>query len=594
MKISEYQFRECCFKNIPADGRKLVWEITHKCKFGCPYCFQTKKRQNNPIRILHPADFKAVIEKFSSLKIKDVLITGGEIFFIKDSLSEICDLLSNANLTYSFSTNIYCNQKFVKSLLELNPRAFNISIDPPINFNDVKIKKYFNSLEQVLIDCEKYAIPVKITGVVTKSTLFNLEKYLLHIVSLSKKYKSLSSLYVTHPYDIGFVRSDVRATETEIKKIFSKMDVPQKLKEIIKFVNFHRFNAPLQSCPAGNGVVHIEPNGDVYPCHLFANLPKETFLMGNILNDNIDEIDRRLTAFSKSSVEAIEEYKDNETCKTCKVVHKCGGGCLAEIVSIGQLIEPHLVCKKLKPPPPRVLFKPNEYVLPLETKYDDLTEVEEAEIKNHIIENLRKGHDLAHGFDHIECVVKYARYIGSKENADLRIVTAAAYFHDFEPRRKLIYEQHTEFSAQGAVTFLKKLGFMDSELNAVYNCIVSSSYGSHEVGHEPLSIEAKCVRDADWLDAIGSRGIARVFAFAAAHGCEELGRVEWPLDPPPKKRMSLIGPDPSPIYHFFSKLLWVKDKMATKSGKMIAESRHQRLVEFLKNYRSEMELDNFR
>ena len=81
--------------------------------------------------------------------------------------------------------------------------------------------------------------------------------------------------------------------------------------------------------------------------------------------------------------------------------------------------------------------------------------------------------------------------------------------------------------------------------------LITSSYGAENIGHIPESIEAKCVRDADWLDAIGARGIARVFAFGSAHGCAELGKVKWDIDNPVKKRMSRIGPDPSPIYHFF-------------------------------------------
>ncbi len=73
---------------------------------------------------------------------------------------------------------------------------------------------------------------------------------------------------------------------------------------------------------------------------------------------------------------------------------------------------------------------------------------------------------------------------------------------------------------------------------------------------------------------------------------EELGAVEWSLYPPTKKKMSRIGPDPSPIYHFFSKLLWVKDGMATDTGKELAEKRHQKLIAFLQDYKEEMEFAN--
>lgn len=75
------------------------------------------------------------------------------------------------------------------------------------------------------------------------------------------------------------------------------------------------------------------------------------------------------------------------------------------------------------------------------------------------------------------------------------------------------------------------------------------------------------------------------------HQCEELGAVEWSLDPPEKLTMSLIGPDPSPIYHFFSKLLWVKDGMATETGRQMATIRHDRMLKFLRDYKLEMEIE---
>jgi uncharacterized protein len=57
--------------------------------------------------------------------------------------------------------------------------------------------------------------------------------------------------------------------------------------------------------------------------------------------------------------------------------------------------------------------------------------------------------------------------------------------------------------------------------------------------------------------------------------------------------MSRFGPDPSPIYHFSSKLLKIKDKVSTKTGKEIAEIRHNRLLSFLSNYKKEMEENSF-
>jgi uncharacterized protein len=211
----------------------------------------------------------------------------------------------------------------------------------------------------------------------------------------------------------------------------------------------------------------------------------------------------------------------------------------------------------------------------------------ERQIRQYVIEKLKKA-DIAHGFDHVECVVNMARNIALRENADLRIVIPSAYLHDIVSRNEVErFDLHTEESASEAKLFLGNLCFSPDEIDEIGKVIIASSYESYLKGIEPESLEAKVVRDADWLDAIGARGIARVFVFAGHYDCPEMGKVEWDPDFPTKFVMSVSGPDPSPIYHFFSKLLWLKDLMLTETGRLEAEKRHQFMIDFLKRYKSE-------
>lgn len=591
MGMKENDFRECCFKTLPNKGRKVVWEITHKCEFRCNYCFQEKKRLANPVRVLHINDLLKICKKLSSLNAQDVILSGGEIYFVKDTLKELCEELTNLKIKFSFSTTFLRDLEFIDFLLALAPRALNVSLDPPQFENLSKDSENLTQIKRILQRADNKSVDVKITGIITRGNIKLFNSYLATVNEMCDNYPSLSAVYITNPYDIGYLKDNIRASETDIRKTLKGINESLKSQKI-KYINFHRFNAPLQTCPAGAKILHIEPNGNAFPCHLFANLNEEVFKMGNLLNDSAEIIGKSLDHFGNETSEAVKEYKSlSDGCKSCRKINKCGGGCIAEIISLGKLIEPQLVCKKLKPKKPEMLLEPNQQTELFRSKLEDLTEEEEKVIIAHIQQKLRKGHDLAHGFDHIKCVVKLSRKIAKCEGANLRIVTAAAYFHDFEPRRKLIYKVHTQVSAKKAISFLQTLNFPDDEVRKIYHCIDTSSYGSSELNYTPNTIEAKCVRDADWLDAIGARGIARVFAFASAHGCEELGDVKWDISNPPRKRMSLIGADPSPIYHFFSKLLWVKDGMMTETGRKLAENRHERLLRFLKEYKEEMELN---
>lgn len=590
MQLKDLQFRECCFRNIKDDNRKAVWELTLECATNCTYCFQARKREKGSKQILSDNDIVKIISKFNRLRIKDVVLSGGEIFFAKNILSKVTEELKKNHITFSFSTNYLVDESFIDYLIDLSPKALNLSLDPRGNQSDRKFKREIWRVKKILEKCQVERIDVKITSVMTKETLPKSADHFQVLNEFVRKYKSLSSVYFTNPYDIGFIKLNICPSYTSIKKWFRSEKLPNELYDKIHFVNFHRFNNKLQKCPAGKNIIHIESNGDIYPCHLFANLPEEVFLLGNLLSESASAIDKKLINFYDQARDAIIDYQNNDQCNKCRTSIKCFGGCIADIVSLGQLIEPQLTCKHISPKKIERYTPSPQSPIPFKSKGADLSSYELNKIIEHIKQNIRKGHDLAHGFDHVECVVRYAKYIATKEKANLRIVIPAAYFHDFEPRQKLIFQKHTEVSAQKAVLFLKKFNFTEHELNEIYHCIDTSSYGSASMGHEPMSLEAKCVRDADWLDAIGARGIARVFAFGSAHGCAELGKIEWNVDNPPKKKMSLIGPDPSPIYHFFSKLIWIREKMATKTGKELATVRHNRLIRFLKDYQEEMSL----
>jgi len=57
--------------------------------------------------------------------------------------------------------------------------------------------------------------------------------------------------------------------------------------------------------------------------------------------------------------------------------------------------------------------------------------------------------------------------------------------------------------------------------------------------------------------------------------------------------MSLVGTDTTPIYHFFSKLLWVKDKLYTKTAKELGEESHRILVNFLKTIKKKWKYKSY-
>jgi uncharacterized protein len=119
-------------------------------------------------------------------------------------------------------------------------------------------------------------------------------------------------------------------------------------------------------------------------------------------------------------------------------------------------------------------------------------------------------------------------------------------------------------------------------IDTVCEIIATVSFKGAGVPTEMSSIEGKCVQDADRLDAIGAIGIARTFAFG--------GHFHQPMYEPDispelhasfeayrKKRTSTIN-------HFYEKLLLLKDRMQTDSGRAMAAQRHEFMVAYLKQF----------
>ncbi len=206
-----------------------------------------------------------------------------------------------------------------------------------------------------------------------------------------------------------------------------------------------------------------------------------------------------------------------------------------------------------------------------------------SKIKSHF-ENDFSGHD----WHHILRVYRNAMYIQSIEGGDAEIVSLGALLHDISDHK--MNGGLMNKGGEEASKILSEIGYEKETIEKVAELVDNISYKGAQVNDKVISLEQQIVQDADRLDAIGAIGIARAFAF----GGNKNRPIYTPeIDPVLHDSFEQYANSKShTINHFYEKLLLLKDRIHTKTGKRMAEERHQVMEDFLKQFYKEWNSEN--
>jgi uncharacterized protein len=190
-----------------------------------------------------------------------------------------------------------------------------------------------------------------------------------------------------------------------------------------------------------------------------------------------------------------------------------------------------------------------------------------------------------HDWFHIERVYKNALLIAASENCDLEIVQLGALLHDIADSK--FHDGDETIGPRIARTFLEAEKVASATIDHVIAIIENISFKGGKVARQFSSIELDIVQDADRLDAIGAIGIARTFNYGGFKN-----RALYHPDIAPNLSMTkeeYKNNEAPTINHFYEKLLLLKDKMNTETGKQIAQERHRYMEDFLEQFYAEWE-----
>ncbi len=198
-----------------------------------------------------------------------------------------------------------------------------------------------------------------------------------------------------------------------------------------------------------------------------------------------------------------------------------------------------------------------------------------------------QGAEGGHDWFHIQRVFTNAKLISKGEKVDDFVVTLGALLHDIADSKF-----HPDASGgdetigpKKATEFLLSQNVDSAIIEHVVQIIKNISFKGGNVKRTFSSKELDVVQDADRLDAIGAIGIARCFNYGGFKN-----REIYNPDIPPNLNMTKEEYKKSTaptINHFYEKLLLLKDKMNTKTGRQIATDRHQFMETYLQQFYNE-------
>ncbi|MCF2874689.1 MULTISPECIES: HD domain-containing protein [Tenacibaculum] len=194
-----------------------------------------------------------------------------------------------------------------------------------------------------------------------------------------------------------------------------------------------------------------------------------------------------------------------------------------------------------------------------------------------------KGAEGGHDYFHVERVYKNALLIAKTEKVDEFIVALGALLHDIADSK--FYNGDETVGPKKARVFLESQNVSEAIIVHVEKIIQNISFKGGNFEQKFTSPELEVIQDADRLDAIGAIGIARCFNYGGYKNRELYNPSILPnLNMTKEEYKKSTAPT---INHFYEKLLLLKDKMNTATGKSIAAKRHEFMEQFLQQFYNE-------
>ena len=194
----------------------------------------------------------------------------------------------------------------------------------------------------------------------------------------------------------------------------------------------------------------------------------------------------------------------------------------------------------------------------------------------------------SHDWFHIERVYQMSKHLQKHEGGNEEVIKLSALLHDISDHK--YNGGDFDAGAKQAYQIIIENGGNSNTADKVARIVSQISFKGALVEEKTSELELKIVRDADRLDAIGAIGVARAFAYGGSKG-SPLYNPDLPPTPHSNKE-DYLNSKSHTINHFHEKLLLLRDRLHTGTARKIAEKRHLFMLDFLKQFHEEWDVND--
>lgn len=313
----------------------IQWHLTDVCNRRCAHCYQTDYTENGGnlseliVFLDKLEEFQRQISNNSHPIRFHVNFTGGEPFL----KSELLDLLSETRARNRFTFGILSNGYLLPDdklsiLKKVNPNFIQLSLEGDQKTNDgIRGEGSFHETIKALDKYHKLNIPT-ILSFTASATNYNQFPAVVQVAKSHHVAKVWTDRCI--PSDAN---DDLQLTKSQAKEYFDSILKQQqrglfrrKSKTNISSERALQFleagGIPYQ-CSAGNSLLALMPNGDIFPCR---RLPIK---IGNIKTDDLFDL-----YTNHPILKQLQQKKVSVGCEKCHYNTSCNGGlkCLSHAI----------------------------------------------------------------------------------------------------------------------------------------------------------------------------------------------------------------------------------------------------------------------